>query len=284
VAWFRRTSGKKTETLAETKPEIWVRCSACKAHIFKEEWDQTIRVCPKCNHHERLTAQERIDLLIDAGTFIRREAEIAANDPLVFEGGGWSFAEKMADTLEKTEMPEAALSGRGKILGDDAAIVVMDFRFLGGSLGTGTGEIILQAILRAIRRKIPLIIVSASGGARMQEGMFSLMQMAKTCAGIAKLNQAGLPYLSILTDPTMGGVSASYAMMGDVNIAEPSALIGFAGRRVIEHTIKQKLPPGFQTAEYLLEHGFVDLIVPRAEMKQQVSRILKYSLAGRRGK
>jgi acetyl-CoA carboxylase carboxyl transferase subunit beta len=215
-------------------------------------------------------------MLIDADTFRELDAEVTTTDPLKFVDGKGSYADKAEDTKEKTSMNEAVLTGRGKINGIPVVIAIMDFRFLGGSLGSGTGEKILRATRYALKEKLPCIIVSASGGARMHEGIISLMQMAKTCAGVARLQQARIPYISVLTDPTTGGVSASYAMMGDINIAEPGALIGFAGRRVIEETIKQQLPPDFQTAEYVLKHGFVDRIVPRKEMKEFLSSVLQF--------
>jgi acetyl-CoA carboxylase carboxyl transferase subunit beta len=276
LGWLRKS--KKTVAPAGKREELWTRCPSCEAHVFREEWEKSIKVCPKCNFHDRLTCRERIDLLIDRGTFSERDKGMGWADPLDFEGGGVSYNDKASQAEEKTGLREAVLSGRGKVNGTDIAIVVMDFRFMGGSLGSVTGELILQATHRALRHKIPLVIVSASGGARMQEGMFSLMQMAKTCAGVARLHANHLPYISILTHPTMGGVSASYSMVGDVNISEPGALIGFAGRRVIEQTIKQKLPDGFQTAEYLLEHGFLDLIVPRSEMKARLASLLAYGV------
>jgi len=201
----------------------------------------------------------------------------APSSGLNFAHSGGAYADKAVQTREKTGLDEAVLSGRGKIEGIDVVAAIMDFRFFGGSLGSGAGEIIHRAAQRALRRKLPLIVISASGGARMQEGVVSLMQMAKTCAAVASLNKAAIPYISILTNPTMGGVSASFAMVGDLNITEPGALIGFAGRRVIENTINQKLPPDFQTAEYLLEHGFIDMIVPRSRMKSELARILRYA-------
>jgi acetyl-CoA carboxylase carboxyl transferase subunit beta len=215
-------------------------------------------------------------MIIDADTFHELDSDVTTADPLKFVDGKGSYADKAEDIKEKTGMNEAVITGRGKINGIPVVIAIMDFRFLGGSLGSGTGEKILRAAKYALKEKLPYIVVSASGGARMHEGIISLMQMAKTCAGIARLQHARIPYISILTDPTTGGVSASFAMMGDINIAEPGALIGFAGRRVIEETIKQQLPSDFQTAEYVQKHGFVDRIVPRKEMKEFLSNILQY--------
>lgn len=272
MAWFTRREKVDPEKLAE----IWQVCSACKAHVFKEEWHANLQVCPKCGFHDRLNCRERIDLLVDGGTFREFNQHIVPNDPLQFSDSKGPYAEKGAEAVRKLGVSESVLTGSGSMGGIRVVLAVMDFRFLGGSLASGTGEKILLAAEHALRFKRPFIVVSASGGARMHEGIVSLMQMAKTCAAVAKLDKAGCPYISVLTDPTTGGVSASYAMMGDINIAEPGALIGFAGRRVIEQTIKQKLPKDFQTAEYLLEHGFVDRIVPRREMKDFIVRFLSY--------
>lgn len=275
MAWFKR----KAKTDGARSDEIWAVCPSCNAHIFRTEWEKRLRVCATCNYHDRLTCRERVDLLIDAGTFREFGQDIGVNDPLKFSDNRGPYAEKARQAVEKTGLGEAVITGSGDIDGTRVVLAVMDFRFLGGSLGSGTGERILKGAEHALRFKRPYMVISASGGARMHEGILSLMQMAKTCAAIAKLQDAGLPYLSILTDPTTGGVSASYAMMGDLNLAEPAALIGFAGRRVIEQTIKQKLPKDFQTSEYLLEHGFVDRIVPRHEMKAFLASILPYLCA-----
>jgi acetyl-CoA carboxylase carboxyl transferase subunit beta len=277
MAWFRKTK-KKTAQTAESREELWIQCPSCDAHVYKEEWEAGLKVCPKCNFHDRLIYSERRDLLIDEGTFMELDTEVSTSDPLKFSDSKGAYATKAEATKKKTGLKEAVVTGRGKIHGTEVVMAIMDFRFLGGSLGSGTGEKILRAANTALRRRLPYIVISASGGARMHEGMVSLMQMAKTCAGVARLNKAGLPYISILTHPTTGGVSASYAMVGDINIAEPGALIGFAGRRVIEETIKQKLPDDFQTAEYLLEHGFIDLIINRVEMKDMLHKILKYGV------
>ena len=274
MGWFRTSEKPSTPV----RDELWTQCPECKTLVYKQEWRANVKVCPKCNYHGRLSCYERVELLIDSDTFLLRDEEVMVSDPLHFEHGGGAYADKAEETRQKTGLNEAVLSGRGKIEGIEVVIAIMDFRFFGGSLGSGAGELIYRAAQRALRRKIPFIMVSASGGARMQEGVVSLMQMAKTCSAIAMLGQAGVPYLSILTNPTMGGVSASFAMVGDLNITEPGALIGFAGRRVIENTIKQKLPEDFQTAEYLLEHGFIDMIVPRNNMKTELARVLRYTV------
>ena len=274
MGWFRK-SERKTAPTAE-KQELWVVCSSCKAHIYKEEWEAALKVCPKCRFHERLTWQERISITLDPGTFREFNNEVSTSDPLKFSDGTESYHAKAETAKAKTGMNEAVVTGSGKLDGQSVTVAVMDFRFLGGSLGSGTGEKILLAADYALRHRRPYIVFAASGGARMHEGIISLMQMAKTCAGIARLHKERIPYISVLTHPTTGGVSASFAMVGDLNVAEPNALIGFAGRRVIEQTIKQKLPDDFQTAEYLLAHGFVDKIVPRAEMKRFLGHVLKY--------
>ena len=273
MAWFRKTT-KAPDT--GPKEELWTVCPRCKAHVFKEEWRKALQVCPECNYHGRIPAHERLALLIDKDTFEEFDQDIRPCDPLAFVDGKGSYAEKAAAAEKKTKLGEAILTGRGNITDVPVVIGIMDFRFLGGSLGGSTGEKILLAADYALRHRRPFIVLSASGGARMHEGIISLMQMAKTCAGIARLNKAGVPYISVLTDPTFGGVSASYAMVGDINLAEPGAVIGFAGRRVIEQTIKQKLPDDFQTAEYLLDHGFVDALVQRSEMKTYLHKVLLY--------
>ncbi len=274
MGWFNNSSRKQE---AQIPDGLFVVCTKCKGHVYKEEFESTFKVCPTCGFHDRLTAQERLDLIVDAGTFREFNAHISTNDPLKFSDAKGSYADKAREAIEKTGMNEAVVTGSGNIGGIRAVLAVMDFRFLGGSLASGTGEKILLAAEHAQRMKRALIIFSASGGARMHEGIISLMQMAKTCAGISRMDKARLPYISVLTDPTFGGVSASYANVGDINIAEPGALIGFAGRRVIEQTIKQKLPEDFQTAEYLLDHGFVDSIVKRAELKNYLHSVLQYS-------
>lgn len=275
MGWFTRNKNKPVVVPEETK-EVWAICNACKAHMYREEWLASFKVCPKCGYHDRLTANERIQMLLDPNSLKELFADVTTSDPLNFKDAKGSYAEKAAAVKAETGLKEAVVTVRGKINGLPVMLAVMDFRFLGGSLGSGTGEKILLGAVYALKHKLPYIVISASGGARMHEGIVSLMQMAKTCAGIAKLNDAGIPYISILTDPTTGGVSASFAMVGDINIAEPRALIGFAGRRVIEQTIKQKLPDDFQTAEYTKEHGFVDKIVERSEMKAFLTKVLHY--------
>lgn len=274
MAWFESPA---QEPLRVPTAALWAVCPKCNSYVAKAEWAATCKVCPKCDHHARLNCRERVKLLADTNTFEEINVDVSVNDPLKFQDSSGSYAAKSKAAIQKTGLGEAILTGTCAIEGSAVVLCVMDFAFMGGSLGSGTGERILLAAEKAVTLHRPLIIVSASGGARMHEGIISLMQMAKTCAAIAKVKEAGLPYLSILTDPTTGGVSASYAMVGDLNIAEPKALIGFAGRRVIEQTIKQKLPDDFQTAEYTMAHGFIDHIVPRKEMKAFMAKILRYA-------
>jgi len=276
MSWFEKSGGERKNL----KEEIWTRCQKCFSHVFKKDFLGNLSVCPKCNYHGKLTAHERLDIILDKGTFKELFGTISPADPLKFVDSKGSYESKVREVRTKTKLNEAVIIGTGKIEGIPVVIAVMDFRFLGGSLGSGTGEKILRAANHAHDNKLPYIIFTASGGARMHEGTLSLMQMAKTCAGLARLNEQKIPYISVLTDPTTGGVSASFAMVGDVHLAEPGALIGFAGRRVIEQTIKQKLPDDFQTSEYLLEHGFIDAIVDRKDLKNVLSRILSYATRG----
>ncbi|MBO7655083.1 MAG: acetyl-CoA carboxylase carboxyltransferase subunit beta [Kiritimatiellae bacterium] len=274
MAWFEKTEETPLRVPTEA---LWVVCPSCKAYVPKADWKAADKVCPRCNYHGRLTCRERIRLLADEGSFKEINAQVTTHDPLNFADASGTYKDKAAKAKAKTGESESVVTGTATLDGIPVVLGVMDFSFLGGSLSSGAGERNLLATEQAIALKRPLIIVSASGGARMHEGIVSLMQMAKTCAGIARLKEAGLPYFSVLTDPTTGGVSASYAMVGDLNIAEPKALIGFAGRRVIENTIEQKLPDDFQTAEYTLAHGFVDHIVPRKELKEFLAKALRYA-------
>jgi acetyl-CoA carboxylase carboxyl transferase subunit beta len=275
MGWFNKGSVKR-DTKKLSSDDIWIRCQGCRAHIYKQDYHGNFNVCPKCSWHGKLTAAERIEITIDKGTWKEMDMSVAPADPLRFVDGRGPYTEKVEQSREKTGLNESIVTGTGQINGVPVVMGVMDFRFLGGSLGSGTGEKILRAANYACEHKLPLIVFSASGGARMHEGILSLMQMAKTCAGIARLDEKRLPYISVLTDPTTGGVSASYAMIGDVVLAEPGALVGFAGRRVIEVTIKQKLPDNFQTSEFFLDRGFIDSIVHRKEMKLALYRILSY--------
>ena len=251
----------------------WVKCDNCKEIIYKEDLHKNLSVCPNCGKHFRLSARRRIKQIADEGTFQEIGADILTKDPLNFDG----YMKKVESLREKTKIDEAVKCGVCEIEGQKVVLGVMDGNFLMGSMGSAVGERITLAIETAIKEKLPLVMFCVSGGARMQEGMVSLMQMAKTSAAIAKLNEAGLLYISILTDPTTGGVTASFASLGDIILAEPKALIGFAGPRVIEQTIKQKLPEGFQSSEFLLEHGFIDKIVERKDMKSTIAKLLRYN-------
>jgi len=264
----------KKDVNVENKPSIpggmWVKCEKCGQIIYNEDLDKNFKVCPYCGYHFRMNARERVEFIIDEDTFIEFDENMQSVNPLDFEG----YEGKIQNLMDKTGLKEAVVTGRGKIHGSDTVICVMDSFFMMGSMGSVVGEKIARAVEKAIEYKLPVIIFTTSGGARMQEGMFSLMQMAKTSAAIGKLGEAGLLYITVLTDPTTGGVTASFASLGDIILSEPGVLVGFAGRRVIEQTIKQKLPEDFQSAEFLIEHGFIDKIVHRRELKSTIKNIL----------
>ena len=270
MAWFEKKAEKAA--IPQSK-ELWTVCPRCRKYVSRGDWKG---ICPECGYHGRMKARERIALLADAGSFKELFREVSYSDHLGFHDASGSYKAKVEAAIAKTGETESVLTGVAKMGGIPVMLGVMDFAFMGGSLGTGTGERICLAAERAVAERRPLVICSASGGARMHEGILSLMQMAKTSAAIGRLKDSGLLYISVLTDPTTGGVSASFAMLGDINIAEPGALIGFAGRRVIENTIHQKLPDDFQTAEYLLAHGFVDKIVERKDLKPFIVKMLGY--------
>ena len=250
----------------------WVKCDKCKEIIYKDILKENLNICPNCGHYFRMHINRRLELIIDEGTYKRFDINIETTNPLELE----DYPKKLKVLREKTGLQEAVACGTGKIKGDEVVICIMDSGLLMGSMGVVVGEKITYAIEQAIERKLPLIILSASGGARMQEGIISLMQMAKTASALTKLDEAGLLYISVLTDPTYGGVTASFASLGDIILAEPGAMIGFAGQRVIEQTIKEKLPEGFQTAEFLLEHGFIDKIVERKDLKDTIWQLLQF--------
>ncbi len=252
---------------------IWEKCPGCGEINYKKLLERRLSVCPRCGHHLRLTLEQRLLITADRGSFRERDAEVGAADPLAFRDRR-SYPERLAAVRRETGRREAVVTGTSRIGGHPVALGVFDFAFLGGSMGSGVGERLTRLIEHAAARRLPLVVVSASGGARMQEGIFSLLQMAKIGAALARLRARGVPFVSLMTDPTTGGVAASLALLGDVNLAEPGALIGFAGPRVIEQTIHQKLPPGFQRAEFLLEHGMLDAIVPRAELRATLARLL----------
>ena len=271
-----KSNSEKNEKASEMLIGQWVKCDSCKEILYKEDVHKNYSVCPNCGKHFRISARRRLEQIVDENTFEEMDSNLQTTDPLQFEG----YTKKIALLQEKTKINEAVKTGIGKINGEQAVIAIMDGNFLMGSMGCVVGEKITRAIETAIEKRLPLIMFCVSGGARMQEGIISLMQMAKTSSALAKLDDAGLLYISVLTDPTTGGVTASFAMLGDIILAEPDALIGFAGPRVIEQTLKQKLPEGFQRSEFLLEHGFIDKIVTRKDMKDTLSQILKLHKGG----
>ncbi len=277
MAWFKKERPEKLSSNGSAKkvkvPEgLWVKCDNCKEIIYKKEVEKNLKVCPKCDYHFRISASERLQHLVDEGTFLEVEDGLSPRDFLNFK----DYKDKLKSSRKKTGLKDAIISGDAKIGGRPVALVVMDFSFMGGSMGSVVGERIVRAVERAIEKQVPFIAVTSSGGARMQEGIVSLMQMAKTAAAVARLGDKGLPYIAVLTDPTFGGVTASFAMLGDIIIAEPKSLIGFAGPRVIEQTIKQQLPQGFQRAEFLQEHGMIDMIVSRKDMRAAIGKILDF--------
>jgi acetyl-CoA carboxylase carboxyl transferase subunit beta len=282
MAWFKREK-KPIENPTPVEERrvrtegMWTKCSSCRAIIWKKDLEANWEVCSKCDHHFRLGARRRLELLLDDEPWTELDSELASSDPLHFTDTK-PYAQRLKDAQHKLGMKDAILTAEGHLEGRPVICCSMEFGFIGGSMGAVVGEKVARAIERALARKIPLIIVSCSGGARMMEGVVSLMQLAKVSAALALLDEARLPFISILTDPTTGGVTASYAMLGDLNIAEPGALIGFAGPRVIEQTIRQKLPEGFQTAEFLLEHGFLDAVVARKELKPYIAQALNFFL------
>ncbi len=276
MAWFRKEKKPKEAVEKQTAiPEgLWIKCDECKEIVYRKEVEANLNVCPKCGHHLRLSARERFDVLFDDDKYKEFANDVRSGDPLEFRDTK-RYRDRLRVYQQRVGQGDAVLCAEGKLDGMPVVICAMEYQFMGGSMGSVVGEKITIAIERSIEKKEPLIIVSCSGGARMQEGILSLMQMAKISAALSRLSAAGLPYISVLTDPTTGGVTASYAMLGDVHIAEPKAMIGFAGARVIEQTIRQTLPDGFQRAEFLVEHGMVDLITPRGEMKPTIARFLK---------
>ncbi len=277
MAWFKKTRKPIEASTAPSRvPEgLWVKCPDCEATIYTKDLVETLSVCPKCAHHFRLTATERLKSLFDHEHWIEHDAGLASNDPLSFTDTK-PYAARLAASRKSTGMKDALLVGAGSIDGVPAVVAAMEYGFIGGSMGVVMGEKLVRAIEHALDRRIGVIIVSCSGGARMMEGALSLMQMAKVSAALARLDRAQLPFISLLTDPTTGGVTASFAMLGDFIVAEPKALIGFAGPRIIEQTIRQKLPPGFQRSEFLLERGMLDLVVDRRELKATLARLLRF--------
>ena len=276
MAWFRKDKKPlKAEDRRDVPADVFEKCEGCGEILYRETLAQNLNVCPHCGFHFRITADRYRDLLLDEGSFVEIDAHLRSADPLEFVDLK-AYPDRVRAAEEKVGRGDAVLTGTGRLHGIEVAVAIMDFRFIGGSMGSVVGERIARAGRVAEEQKWPFLIVSASGGARMMEGIYSLMQMAKTATVLARLHEAGIPYISILTDPTTGGVTASYAMLGDVHLAEPGALIGFAGPRVIEETIKQELPSGFQRAEFLKDHGMVDRIVDRRRLKGTVAHLLRH--------
>ena len=282
MAWFkkaRKPMGSATADKPSRVPEgLWVKCPGCSQVLYNKDLEKNLSVCPKCMHHFRLSATERLQMLLDDGRWIEHDAHLTSTDPLRFADTKL-YRDRLRAMEKLTGMKDAVVVASGRLDGTEVVVAAMEYAFIGGSMGVVVGEKIARAAERALDGRHPLIIVSCSGGARMMEGVLSLMQMAKISAALARLDRAGVPFISVLTDPTTGGVTASFAMLGDLNVAEPRALIGFAGPRVIEQTIRQKLPDGFQRSEFLLEHGMLDLVVDRREMKETIARALRFMSA-----
>lgn len=278
MGWFSREKAPRPSVLVQDRLEIpddiWSKCPGCDAILYTKELRRNVGVCPKCDHHFRLSSSERLLVLADRHSFVEMDKELRSVDPLNFKDSK-KYKERLKKAEKSTGTADAIVTGRGRIYGTPVMLGVFEFGFMGGSMGSVVGERLCRMIEAGIEEGRPVIIVSASGGARMQEGIFSLMQMAKVSAALGRLGQSRLPYISVLTDPTTGGVAASFAMLGDVIVAEPKALIGFAGPRVIEQTIRQKLPPGFQRAEFLLAHGMIDRIIHRGKLKDELATILR---------
>jgi acetyl-CoA carboxylase carboxyl transferase subunit beta len=278
MTWFKKGEEEKEgkEKREELKPseQLWVKCNSCNEIIYRKVIERNFQVCPKCNYHFQIPARKRIDCVADPGTFIEYDVNLVSTDPLEFKDSK-RYPSRVKESQEKTGQKDAIICGEVRVEGQSAMVGIFEFNFMGGSLGSVVGEKITRLIERGIEKRIGVVIFCASGGARMQEGILALMQMAKTSAALAKLHEARIPYISVLTDPTTGGVSASIAMLGDIIIAEPKAMIGFAGPRVIRDTIRAELPEGFQRAEYLLEHGMVDLIVERKDLRHTLASLLE---------
>ncbi|MGB7228528.1 MAG: acetyl-CoA carboxylase, carboxyltransferase subunit beta [Candidatus Acidiferrales bacterium] len=279
MAWFKKEN-KPTEAPPSQERRVkteglWIKCENCRSIIWKKDLEANWEVCPKCENHFRLGAKRRLELLLDGGKWTELDAELTSTDPLKFVDVK-PYTQRLREAQDKLGMNDAVITAEGRLNGRPSICCSMEFAFVGGSMGAVVGERVTRAAERSAERKMPLVIVSCSAGARMQEGVVSLMQLAKVSAALARLDEARVPYISVLTDPTTGGVTASFAMLGDLNIAEPGAMIGFAGPRVIEQTIRQKLPEGFQRAEFLLEHGFLDAIVPRKELKNYIGHAFDF--------
>jgi acetyl-CoA carboxylase carboxyl transferase subunit beta len=277
MTWFKRESGDLDNSGKKTvrTEGLWVKCENCRQIIWKKDLEDNLNVCPKCEKHFRIDARTRLALLLDENQYQTLDGNLSSTDPLKFVDLK-SYSARLRQAQHDTGLKDAVINAQGRLLGRPVVASVMEYSFIGGSMGAVVGEAITRAVERSADTKMPLIIVSASGGARMMEGVISLMQLAKISASLARLDKAKVPFISLLTDPTTGGVTASFAMLGDLNIAEPGALIGFAGPRVIEQTIRQKLPPGFQRSEFLLEHGMLDAVVSRKQLKPYIARALEF--------
>jgi acetyl-CoA carboxylase carboxyl transferase subunit beta len=276
MSWLSRVrSGIPFLPKRQTAENLWHKCSKCGTMVFVKEWEENYSVCPRCDFHDRIGPKKRFEQLFDAAEYELLPTPEVREDPLRFKDTK-RYTDRLKTARSKTEERDALLNARGRIDGHRAIVGVQDFAFMGGSMGIGVGAAFLAGVRAAIADKVPYIIFTASGGARMQEAVLSLMQLPRTTVALSELKEAGLPYIVVLTDPTTGGVTASYAMLGDVQIAEPGALIGFAGQRVIEQTIREKLPEGFQRAEYLLDHGMIDMVVPRAELREKLALLISY--------
>jgi acetyl-CoA carboxylase carboxyl transferase subunit beta len=282
AAWWSREKGVETQTEEKKSvPKgIWLKCEDCQEILYGPDLDENLRVCPKCGHHFALPTADRIGLVADEGSFIEEDANIESVDPLGFRVDGKKYRDRVKAARKSIGAPDAYLAGSARLGGHEVELGTFVFEFMGGSMGSVVGEKITRQLERALERNRPAVVFSASGGARMQEGILSLMQMAKTSAALARMKKRGVPYISVLLNPTTGGVAASFAMLGDVILAEPRALIGFAGPRVIEQTIRQKLPEGFQRSEFLLEHGIIDGIVHRRELKARLARTITWFAGG----
>ena len=274
MAWFKKTKELRTDKKVKVPEGLWIKCEGCREIVYKKEIDKNLNVCPKCNYHFRIGARERLKLIADEGSFTEFDENITSSDPLHFHDK-MSYKDRIKEYRKKSDLREAVISGDAMIKGFPVSLVIMDFSFMGGSMGSVVGEKVSRAAERAAEKKQPLVVFSSSGGARMQEGIFSLMQMAKVSAAVGRLRDNGILYISVLCDPTFGGVTASFATIGDIIIAEPKSLIGFAGPRVIEQTIKQPLPDDFQRAEFLLDHGLIDAVVERKNLRDTLSKIFE---------
>ena len=276
MSWLSRVrSGIPFLPKRQTTDNLWHKCVKCGTMVFVKEWEDNLSVCPRCDHHDRIGPAKRFEQLFDGGRHQLLPAPEVREDPLRFKDTK-RYTDRLKAARAKTDERDALINAIGEIGGRTTVVGVQDFAFMGGSMGIGVGAAFLAAVRAAIGHECPFVLFTAAGGARMQEGILSLMQMPRTTVALAELKEAGLPYIVVLTDPTTGGVTASYAMLGDVQLAEPGALIGFAGQRVIEQTIREKLPEGFQRAEYLLEHGMIDMVVPRHELKDRLARLIAY--------